>query len=79
VALIRKRSLVDTYQLLPSAFLAELRVRRVAPARRRERVHERDRGAVGRERGVCARSAIGVAELPNGLAVEVEAIVALVG
>src|SRR5262245_20909337 len=31
----------------------------------------------GDERGVCARSAIGVAELPNGLAVEVEALVAL--
>jgi enamine deaminase RidA (YjgF/YER057c/UK114 family) len=26
---------------------------------------------------VCARSAIGVAELPSGLAVEVEALVAL--
>jgi enamine deaminase RidA (YjgF/YER057c/UK114 family) len=33
----------------------------------------------GEERGVCARSAIGVAELPSGLAVEVEALVALVG
>jgi hypothetical protein len=33
----------------------------------------------GEERGVCARSAIGVAELPSSLAVEVEAIVALVG
>ena len=33
----------------------------------------------GDERGVCARSAIGVAELPDGLAVEVEAIVALNG
>jgi enamine deaminase RidA (YjgF/YER057c/UK114 family) len=33
----------------------------------------------GEERGVCARSAIGVAELPSGLAVEVEAIVALAG
>lgn len=32
----------------------------------------------GDERGVCARSAIGVAELPGGLAVEVEALVALV-
>jgi enamine deaminase RidA (YjgF/YER057c/UK114 family) len=32
----------------------------------------------GDENGVCARSAIGVAELPNGLAVEVEALVALV-
>jgi enamine deaminase RidA (YjgF/YER057c/UK114 family) len=31
----------------------------------------------GEERGVCARSAIGVAELPSGLAVEVEAVVAL--
>jgi hypothetical protein len=31
----------------------------------------------GDERGVCARSAIGVAELPNGLAVEIEAVVAL--
>jgi enamine deaminase RidA (YjgF/YER057c/UK114 family) len=31
----------------------------------------------GEERGLCARSAIGVAELPNGLAVEVEATVAL--
>ena len=33
----------------------------------------------GEDRGVCARSAIGVAELPSGLAVEVEALVALVG
>ena len=33
----------------------------------------------GDDRGVCARSAIGVAELPNGLAVEVEALVALAG
>jgi enamine deaminase RidA (YjgF/YER057c/UK114 family) len=31
----------------------------------------------GEERGLCARSAIGVAELPGGLAVEVEATVAL--
>ena len=31
----------------------------------------------GEDRGVCARSAIGVAELPSGLAVEVEALVAL--
>ncbi len=31
----------------------------------------------GEDRGLCARSAIGVAELPNGLAVEVEALVAL--
>jgi enamine deaminase RidA (YjgF/YER057c/UK114 family) len=31
----------------------------------------------GDDRGVCARSAIGVAELPGGLAVEVEALVAL--
>lgn len=31
----------------------------------------------GDENGVCARSAIGVAELPSGLAVEVEALVAL--
>ena len=31
----------------------------------------------GDERGISARSAIGVAELPNGFAVEVEAIVAL--
>src|SRR5262245_42037195 len=31
----------------------------------------------GEERGVSARSAIGVAELPSGLAVEVEALVAL--
>jgi enamine deaminase RidA (YjgF/YER057c/UK114 family) len=31
----------------------------------------------GEERGLCARSAIGVAELPAGMAVEVEAIVAL--
>jgi enamine deaminase RidA (YjgF/YER057c/UK114 family) len=31
----------------------------------------------GEERGICARSAIGVAELPAGIAVEVEAIVAL--
>jgi enamine deaminase RidA (YjgF/YER057c/UK114 family) len=31
----------------------------------------------GEERGLCARSAIGVAELPNGLAVEIEAVVAL--
>jgi len=33
----------------------------------------------GEDRGVCARSAIGVAELPSGLAVEVEALVALGG
>jgi enamine deaminase RidA (YjgF/YER057c/UK114 family) len=33
----------------------------------------------GEERGLCARSAIGVAELPSGLAVEVEALVALAG
>jgi enamine deaminase RidA (YjgF/YER057c/UK114 family) len=33
----------------------------------------------GEERGVCARSAVGVAELPSGLAVEVEALVALGG
>jgi enamine deaminase RidA (YjgF/YER057c/UK114 family) len=33
----------------------------------------------GEDRGVCARSAIGVAELPAGLAVEVEALVALAG
>ena len=31
----------------------------------------------GEEHGVCARSAIGVAELPAGLAVEVEAVVGL--
>jgi enamine deaminase RidA (YjgF/YER057c/UK114 family) len=31
----------------------------------------------GEERGLCARSAIGVAELPAGMAVEVEAVVAL--
>jgi enamine deaminase RidA (YjgF/YER057c/UK114 family) len=31
----------------------------------------------GEERGLCARSAIGVAELPAGMPVEVEAIVAL--
>jgi enamine deaminase RidA (YjgF/YER057c/UK114 family) len=31
----------------------------------------------GEERGLCARSAIGVAELPDGLAVEIEATVAL--
>jgi enamine deaminase RidA (YjgF/YER057c/UK114 family) len=31
----------------------------------------------GEERGLCARSAIGVAELPGGLAVEVEATVAV--
>ena len=31
----------------------------------------------GEERGLCARSAIGVAELPAGIPVEVEAIVAL--
>ena len=31
----------------------------------------------GEERGLCARSAIGVAELPAGLAVEVEALVEL--
>ncbi len=31
----------------------------------------------GEERGLCARSAIGVSELPAGLPVEVEAIVAL--
>jgi enamine deaminase RidA (YjgF/YER057c/UK114 family) len=33
----------------------------------------------GEDRGLCARSAIGVAELPSGLAVEVEALVALTG
>jgi enamine deaminase RidA (YjgF/YER057c/UK114 family) len=33
----------------------------------------------GEDRGLCARSAIGVAELPSGLAVEVEALVALAG
>ena len=33
----------------------------------------------GEDRGLCARSAIGVAELPGGMAVEVEALVALVG
>jgi enamine deaminase RidA (YjgF/YER057c/UK114 family) len=31
----------------------------------------------GEERGLCARSAIGVSELPAGIAVEVEAIVAV--
>jgi enamine deaminase RidA (YjgF/YER057c/UK114 family) len=31
----------------------------------------------GEERGLCARSAIGVPELPMGLAVEIEAVVAL--
>ena len=31
----------------------------------------------GEERGLCARSAIGVAELPAGIAVEVEAVVAV--
>ena len=31
----------------------------------------------GEERGLCARSAIGVAELPAGMPVEVEATVAL--
>jgi enamine deaminase RidA (YjgF/YER057c/UK114 family) len=31
----------------------------------------------GEERGLCARSAIGVSELPTGIPVEVEAIVAL--
>lgn len=31
----------------------------------------------GEERGLCARSAIGVAELPMGLAVEIEAVVAV--
>jgi enamine deaminase RidA (YjgF/YER057c/UK114 family) len=31
----------------------------------------------GEERGLCARSAVGVAELPLGLAVEIEAVVAL--
>lgn len=31
----------------------------------------------GDEKGICARSAIGVAELPGGLAVEIEAIVEL--
>jgi enamine deaminase RidA (YjgF/YER057c/UK114 family) len=31
----------------------------------------------GEERGLCARSAIGVSELPGGIPVEVEAIVAL--
>jgi enamine deaminase RidA (YjgF/YER057c/UK114 family) len=33
----------------------------------------------GEDRGLCARSAVGVAELPSGLAVEVEALVALGG
>jgi enamine deaminase RidA (YjgF/YER057c/UK114 family) len=33
----------------------------------------------GEERGLCARTAIGVAELPGGLAVEVEAVVAVAG
>ena len=33
----------------------------------------------GEERGLCARAAIGVAELPSGLAVEVEGAVALTG
>jgi enamine deaminase RidA (YjgF/YER057c/UK114 family) len=33
----------------------------------------------GDDRAVCARSAVGVAELPSGLAVEVEALVALAG
>ena len=33
----------------------------------------------GGERGLCARSAIGVAELPAGIPVEVEAVVALGG
>jgi enamine deaminase RidA (YjgF/YER057c/UK114 family) len=32
----------------------------------------------GEDRGICARSAIGVAELPGGLAVEVEAMVAVI-
>lgn len=31
----------------------------------------------GEERGLCARSAIGVPDLPMGLAVEIEAVVAL--
>ena len=31
----------------------------------------------GEERGLCARSAIGVSELPTGIPVEVEATVAL--
>ena len=31
----------------------------------------------GRERGLCARSAIGVSELPAGIPVEVEAVLAL--
>jgi enamine deaminase RidA (YjgF/YER057c/UK114 family) len=31
----------------------------------------------GEDRGLCARSAIGVSELPMGLAVEIEAVVAL--
>ena len=31
----------------------------------------------GEERGLCARSAIGVSELPTGIPVEVEAVVAL--
>ena len=31
----------------------------------------------GEERGLCARSAIGVSELPGGIPVEVEAVVAL--
>ena len=37
----------------------------------------RSQSCGGEDRGVCARSAIGVAELPNGLAVEIEALVAL--
>ena len=32
----------------------------------------------GEDRGICARSAIGVSELPGGLAVEVEALVAII-
>ena len=31
----------------------------------------------GEERGLCARSAIGVSELPAGIPVEVEAVLAL--
>ena len=47
-------------------------------ARRRERVHECDRRTVGRRAGARAGSAIGAAELPGGLAVEVEAAVAVI-
>jgi enamine deaminase RidA (YjgF/YER057c/UK114 family) len=32
----------------------------------------------GEDRGICARSAIGVAELPGGLAVEVEGLVSVI-